>query len=118
MQLVRDIGFATAFSFKYSRRPGTPAAALRGQVAEDVKSARLQELQALLANLQHAFDDSQIGRILPVLFEKPGRRDGQLVGRTPYLQPVHVDAPTTMIGRLAPVRVERRTANSLHGTLA
>jgi tRNA-2-methylthio-N6-dimethylallyladenosine synthase len=118
MQLVRDVGFATAFSFKYSRRPGTPAAALRGQVAEDVKSARLQELQALLANRQHEFDDSQIGRILPELFEKPGRRDGQLVGRTPYLQPVHVDAPTTMIGRLAPVRVERRTANSLHGTLA
>jgi tRNA-2-methylthio-N6-dimethylallyladenosine synthase len=117
MQLVRDVGFATAFSFKYSRRPGTPAAALRGQVAEDVKSARLQELQALLANRQHEFDDSQIGRILPVLFEKPGRRDGQLVGRTPYLQPVHVNAPATMIGRLASVRIERRTANSLHGTL-
>jgi tRNA-2-methylthio-N6-dimethylallyladenosine synthase len=114
---VREIGFATAFSFKYSRRPGTPAAALRKQVAEDVKSARLEALQDLIARQQHAFDDRQIGRTLPALFEKPGRKAGQLVGRTPYLQPVHVDGQPTLIGSLASVRVERRTANSLHGTL-
>ncbi len=117
MQLVREIGFATAFSFKYSRRPGTPAAALRKQVAEDVKSARLEALQDLIARQQHAFDDRQIGRTLPALFEKPGRKAGQLVGRTPYLQPVHVDGQPTLIGSLASVRIERRTANSLHGTL-
>jgi len=116
MQLVRDVGFATAFSFKYSKRPGTPAAALRKQVAEDVKSARLEALQALLTRQQHAFDDSQIGRTLPVLFEKPGRDEGQLVGRTPYLQPVHVQMPADMIGRIADIRIERRTANSLHGS--
>ena len=103
LQLVRDVGFATAFSFKYSKRPGTPAAALRSQ--------------ALLGRQQHDFDDGQIGRTLPVLFEKPGRKTGQLVGRTPYLQPVHVEAPSAMIGQLASVRVERRTANSLHGSL-
>jgi tRNA-2-methylthio-N6-dimethylallyladenosine synthase len=118
MQLVRDVGFATAFSFKYSKRPGTPAAALKKQVAEDVKSARLDALQALLARQQHDFDDAQIGRTLPVLFEKPGRDEGQLVGRTPYLQPVHVQAPVGMIGKVLSVHVERRTANSLHGTLA
>jgi tRNA-2-methylthio-N6-dimethylallyladenosine synthase len=118
MQLVRDVGFATAFSFKYSKRPGTPAAALKKQVAEDVKSARLDALQALLARQQHDFDDAQIGRTLPVLFEKPGRDEGQLVGRTPYLQPVHVQAPAGMIGKVLSVHVERRTANSLHGTLA
>ena len=118
MQLVRDIGFAAAFSFKYSKRPGTPAAALRGQVAEDVKAARLDALQALIASQQHAFDDARIGHTLPVLFEKPGRDGGQLVGRTPYLQPVHVQAPGAMIGQTASVKIERRTANSLHGTLA
>jgi tRNA-2-methylthio-N6-dimethylallyladenosine synthase len=118
MRLVRDIGFATAFSFKYSRRPGTPAAALKKQVAEDVKDARLAALQALIASQQHAFDDAKIGQVLPVLFEKSGRDDGQLVGRTPYLQPVHVQAPPAMIGKTMPVTIERRTANSLHGTLA
>jgi tRNA-2-methylthio-N6-dimethylallyladenosine synthase len=118
MQLVRDVGFATAFSFKYSKRPGTPAAALKKQVAEDVKSARLEALQALLTRQQHDFDDAQIGRVLPVLFEKPGRDDGQLVGRTPHMQPVHVQAPGATIGKVLPVRVERRTANSLHGVLA
>jgi tRNA-2-methylthio-N6-dimethylallyladenosine synthase len=118
MQLIRDVGFATAFSFKYSKRPGTPAAALKKQVAEDVKSARLESLQALLTRQQHDFDDAQIGRVLPVLFEKPGRDDGQLVGRTPYMQPVHVQAPGTAIGKVLAVRVERRTANSLHGVLA
>jgi tRNA-2-methylthio-N6-dimethylallyladenosine synthase len=118
MQLIRDVGFATAFSFKYSKRPGTPAAALKKQVAEDVKSARLESLQALLTRQQHDFDDAQIGRVLPVLFEKPGRDDGQLVGRTPYMQPVHVQAPRAAIGKVLAVRVERRTANSLHGVLA
>jgi tRNA-2-methylthio-N6-dimethylallyladenosine synthase len=118
MQLVRDVGFATAFSFKYSKRPGTPAAALKKQVAEDVKSARLDALQALLTRQQHDFDDARIGHVVPVLFEKAGRDQGQLVGRTPYLQPVHVQAPVAAIGTVRDVRVTRRTANSLHGALA
>ncbi len=118
LQLVRDIGYATAFSFKYSKRPGTPASTLRKQVPEEVKAARLDVLQKLLLQQQYAFDDSQIGKALPVLFEKPARDKGQLMGRTPYLQPVHVHADAQMIGGVAQVRIERRTANSLHGVVA
>jgi tRNA-2-methylthio-N6-dimethylallyladenosine synthase len=118
MTLVRDIGYATAFSFKYSKRPGTPAAALRKQIPEDVKCARLAALQKLLLDQQYAFDDSQIGRTVAVLFEKPARDAGQLMGRTPYMQPVHVTAETSRLGQVADVRITRRTANSLHGVLA
>jgi tRNA-2-methylthio-N6-dimethylallyladenosine synthase len=118
MSLVRDIGYATAFSFKYSRRPGTPASTMRKQVAEDVKAARLDALQKLLLSQQYAFDDSQIGKILPVLFEKVAREPGQIMGRTPYLQPVHVKTDAARIGQVASVKIERRTANSLHGVLA
>jgi tRNA-2-methylthio-N6-dimethylallyladenosine synthase len=118
LQLVSDIGYATAFSFKYSKRPGTPASTMRKQIAEDVKAARLDALQKLLLKQQYAFDDSQIGKVLPVLFEKCARDQGQLMGRTPYLQPVHVHADNALIGQVADVRIERRTANSLHGVLA
>jgi len=118
LKLVRDIGYATAFSFKYSRRPGTPASTMRKQIPEDVKAARLDMLQKLLLSQQYAFDDSQIGKTVPVLFEKRARDEGQLMGRTPYLQPVHVHADSALIGQVAQVRIERRTANSLHGMLA
>ena len=118
LKLVRDTGFATAFSFKYSKRPGTPASTMGKQVPEDVKTARLAELQKLLLAQQYAFDDAQIGRTLPVLFEKNGQRPGQLMGRTPYLQPVHVSAGAELIGQVLDVAVTRRTANSLHGALA
>jgi tRNA-2-methylthio-N6-dimethylallyladenosine synthase len=118
LQLVRDIGYATAFSFKYSKRPGTPASTMRKQVAEDVKTARLDALQKLLLSQQYAFDDTQIGKTVPVLFEKPARDAGQLMGRTPYLQPVHVTVGASRIGRIADVTITRRTANSLHGVLA
>jgi tRNA-2-methylthio-N6-dimethylallyladenosine synthase len=87
------------------------------QVSEKVKAERLAALQALLLAQQHAFDDAQIGTTLPVLLEKPGREDGQIMGRTPYLQPVHVAAPAARIGRLARVRITARTANSLHGEM-
>jgi len=116
--LVRDIGYATAFSFKYSKRPGTPASTMRKQIPEDVKAARLDVLQKLLLSQQYAFDDSQVGKVLPVLFEKTARETGQIMGRTPYLQPVHVKTDAARIGHVADVRIERRTANSLHGVLA
>ncbi len=115
LRLVRDIGYATAFSFKYSKRPGTPASTLRKQIPEDVKTARLNELQKLLLAQQYAFDDSQIGKTLPVLFEKKARGASQLMGRTPFLQPVHVEADSAWIGRVAQVKITHRTANSLHG---
>src|SRR5882757_6782038 len=116
--LVRDIGYATAFSFKYSKRPGTPASTMRKQIPEGVKAARLDVLQKLLLKQQYAFDDSQIGSQVPVLFEKVGRDAGQIMGRTPYSQPVHVQASADLIGSVADVKITRRTANSLHGTLA
>ena len=118
LQLVRDVGYATAFSFKYSKRPGTPAASLRKQVSEEVKTARLEALQKLLLSQQYTFDDSMIGKVLPVLFEKSARDAGQIMGRTPYSQPVHVQAATDLIGTVAHVKIGRRTANSLHGVLA
>ncbi|NWH09145.1 MAG: tRNA (N6-isopentenyl adenosine(37)-C2)-methylthiotransferase MiaB [Alphaproteobacteria bacterium] len=118
LRLVEEIGYAQAYSFKYSRRPGTPAAASAAQVPEEEKSARLTVLQDLLARQQRAFLESLLGRTLPVLFEHAGRHEGQLVGRSPYLQPVHVSAPSALCGRIAQVRIERADTNSLAGTLA
>ena len=118
LRLIRDIGYAQqCFSFKYSPRPGTPAAAQKKQVAENVKSARLEVLQKLLLTQQDDANNAALGRTLDVLFEKPGRGAGQIVGRTPYLQPVHVAAPASLIGAIHPVRIEALTANSLKGSL-
>ena len=117
LQLVREVGYASAFSFKYSRRPGTPAAAMPDQVAEAVKDERLARLQALLEEQQAAFNAAQVGRVLPVLFEKPGRHPGQITGRSPYLQAVHATAPDRLIGEIVPVRIESAARNSLAGVL-
>ena len=117
LQLVRDIEYAQCFSFKYSARPGTPAAAARKQIAETVKTARLDRLQKLLLAQQDAANLAIMGKTLDVLFEKPGRNPGQIVGRTPYLQPVHVEAPASLIGSIRPVRIEALTSNSLKGSL-
>jgi tRNA-2-methylthio-N6-dimethylallyladenosine synthase len=117
LQLVREVGYASAFSFKYSRRPGTPAAAMPGQVAEEVKEERLARLQALLEEQQQAFNARQTGRVLPVLFEKAGRHPGQIVGRSPYLQAVHVAAPDRLIGEIVAVHIESSARNSLAGVL-
>ena len=89
--LVREVGYASAFSFKYSARPGTPAAASARQIPDAVKDERLQLLQGLLTEQQNAFNHTCAGRVFSVLFEKPGRKPGQAVGRSPYLQPVHAD---------------------------
>ncbi len=118
MALVREVGYAQAFSFKYSPRPGTPAAAARKQLPDGVKSSRLQALQALLAEQQHAFGKSCEGLTMPVLVEKRGRKPGQGVGRSPYLQPVHVDDAEHLIGTIAEVRIEHALTNSLAGSLA
>ena len=90
MRLVEDVGYAQAFSFKYSPRPGTPGATMEGAVSEEVKSERLAELQALLSAQQASFNQSCLGRDMSVLFEKQGRHPGQIVGRSPHLQAVHV----------------------------
>jgi tRNA-2-methylthio-N6-dimethylallyladenosine synthase len=117
LDLVRRVGFAQAFSFKYSRRPGTPAAGAPLQVAEPVKDARLQTLLAVLREHQAAFNERSRGLVLPVLFTGPGRRPGQLSGRSPYLQPVHVEAPISLVGHVAPVTIVDGRPNSLAGTL-
>jgi tRNA-2-methylthio-N6-dimethylallyladenosine synthase len=117
LALVRQVGYASAFSFKYSRRPGTPAAGLTKQVDESVKEDRLARLQALLNAQQRAFNAACVGREMPVLFERPGRHLGQLIGRSPYLQAVHCLAPADLVGRIAPVRLTSAAANSLAGEL-
>ncbi|MFT8931501.1 tRNA (N6-isopentenyl adenosine(37)-C2)-methylthiotransferase MiaB [Acetobacter syzygii] len=117
MQLVRDVGFALAYSFKYSQRPGTPAAGAPLQVPEDVKDARLQALQKLLREQQDAFNASMVGKTVPVLFTSKGRKPGQIAGRSPWLQPVHVIGPDHLIGQELPVRITERLTNSLGGLL-
>jgi len=117
LALVREVNHATAFSFKYSRRPGTPAAAMPGQVAEAVKDERLARLNALLDEQARAFNAAQVGKVLPVLFERPGRHPGQLIGRSPYLQAVHATAPDRLIGQIVPVRIEAAARMSLGGAL-
>jgi len=114
LELVAEIGFAQAYSFKYSPRPGTPAAA-EPQLPGEVKSERLAALQALLQKQQRAFNEATIGATVPVLFEKPGRHSGQLVGRSPYLQPVHADLAADRIGDILPVRIVGLRTNSLTG---
>jgi tRNA-2-methylthio-N6-dimethylallyladenosine synthase len=118
LALVDTVGYAGAFSFKYSPRPGTPAADMPDQVSETVKSERLYRLQDAIDRRQAAFAAQCRGRTFDVLFEKPGRHPGQIVGRSPYLQPVVVTAPTGMIGEIAAVTVTEASANSLLGTLA
>jgi tRNA-2-methylthio-N6-dimethylallyladenosine synthase len=112
MQLVRDIGFAAAYSFKYSPRPGTPAAGMLAQINEDVASERLARLQTLLFDQQRSFNDAQIGRVLPVLVSGKGRMPGQMYGRSPYLQAVHFAGPARM-GDTIDVRVIGASQNSL-----
>ena len=113
--LVRDVGYAQAYSFKFSARPGTPAAADPLQVPEAAKSERLARLQELLNGQQQAFNRGCVGKRLPVLFERPGKRDGQLVGRSPYMQAVHAEAGAAGIGDLAEVEILAAGPNSLSG---
>jgi tRNA-2-methylthio-N6-dimethylallyladenosine synthase len=117
LALVRDVGFAQAYSFKYSPRPGTPAAGAPGQVPEAEKDRRLAELQSLLRAQQARFNADCVGLSLPVLFTGPGRHPGQIAGRSPFLQPVHVSGPSDLIGREMSVQIAAALPNSLSGTL-
>jgi len=113
LDLVREVGYAQAFSFKYSPRPGTPGAEMGGHVAEDVKDERLQRLQALINEQQHRFLESRVGMVFDTLIEKPGRRPGQILGRSPWLQPVILDEAAGQIGDIIDVRITRAGQASL-----
>ena len=117
MALVERTNFALAYSFKYSRRPGTPGATMPNQLKESVKDERLHQLQALLWQQQTAFNESKIGQTVDVLFDKAGRKPGQIMGKSPWLQSVHVMAPERLIGHTLPVRITAATQNSLTGEL-
>ena len=115
LSLVREVEYIQAFSFKYSRRPGTPAAVMPGQVEEKVKKERLDILQNLLFDYQTKFNESCIGKVFEVLFEQKGRHKGQLIGRTPYMQNLHAKADKNMLNNIVEVRVTGATTNSLSG---
>jgi len=114
LALVGEVFYASAYSFKYSPRPGTPAGDLKGQVEEVIKNERLQRLQALLAEQQRQFLRSKIGTYCDVLLERAGRHDGQMIGRSPWLLPVAVET-TAHIGTMLPVRLEKAESNSFIG---
>jgi tRNA-2-methylthio-N6-dimethylallyladenosine synthase len=119
LRLIDEVGFTTAFTFKYSPRPGTPAAEMDDQIPEEVKASRLEELQSLINRHHERFQQACIGRTFDVLFEKPGKLDGQVTGRSPYLQPVQVMGPLALIGNIAPVTItgNRTDAKSLFGVM-
>ena len=116
MSLVAEVFYGQAYSFKYSARPGTPAAEREG-VGEDVKDDRLQELQALLTRQQRAAQDAMVGREVKVLFEKPGRLPGQMVGKSEHLHAVHVQSESIERGEILPVKIVSSNSNSLSGRI-
>jgi tRNA-2-methylthio-N6-dimethylallyladenosine synthase len=117
LRLLDDAGHIAAFSFKYSPRPGTPAAGLADQVPEEMKTERLLRLQQRIAARQSEFLRSRVGIVADILFERPGRYSGQIVGRSPWLQPVHVEGSAGLIGAIRRVRIEGSGTNSLFGSL-
>ena len=117
LALVREVGFASSYAFKYSARPGTPAAELADQIDEATKAERLAELFALLEEQRLAFNRRLIGRRLDVVFDKPGRRPGQIIGRSPYMQSVYAEGDLSLIGAMASVEIVGVGPNSLIGRL-
>ncbi|AJE46032.1 tRNA (N6-isopentenyl adenosine(37)-C2)-methylthiotransferase MiaB [Celeribacter indicus] len=118
MALVREVGYASAFSFKYSPRPGTPAAEKGDRMVDpEVASERLHRLQALITEQQRAFQDAMVGREVSVLFEKPGRMPGQMVGKSDYLHAVHVTGAEVAVGDIRRVRIIGSGPNSLGGEI-
>ncbi len=117
LDLARLVGYASSFAFKYSARPGTPAAEMDGHVEEAIKAGRLARLQALLEEQRQAFNHACVGRRLDVLFEKPGRHEGQIMGRSPYMQAVHAEGRLSLLGVMASVEIIDVEPNSLRGRI-
>ena len=117
LALIRAVGFASTFSFKYSPRPGTPGAEREDQITDEIMRERLAILQALVETQRQAFNAATVGRVVDVLFEKPGRHDGQIAGKSPYMQPVHVFGPPELVGRVLPAKITAAGSNSLSGEI-
>ena len=117
MDLIRRVSFVSTYSFKYSARPGTPAANMRNLIRDDIASDRLARLQALINEQQIAFNKESAGKTMSVLFDRKGKKPGQLIGRSPYNQSVFADAPQSMMNTLADVFIEEGFDNSLQGRL-
>ena len=115
LDVVNKVKYIQAFSFKYSRRPGTPAAIMENQIEEKVKKERLDILQTLLFDYQDKFNKSCVGKTMPVLFEQKGRHKGQLIGRTPYMQNLHIETKGDNMNKIIDVVVTDATTNSLSG---
>lgn len=115
LDIVNQVKFIQAFSFKYSRRAGTPAAVMKNQVEEKVKKERLNILQDLLFSYQRKFNEASVGKVMPVLFETKGRHAGQLIGRTPYMQNLHAELGKEFLNKIVNVKVTEATTNSLSG---
>ena len=116
ISLIKNVEYGQAFSFKYSTRPGTPAAE-RAQVSEEVKTSRLHALQNLIKEQQKSIQDKMVDRTVQVLFERKGRFDNQLVGKSEYLHAVNVTDPTISVGELKKVNITKSNANSLGGSI-
>jgi tRNA-2-methylthio-N6-dimethylallyladenosine synthase len=117
MALARAVGYASCYSFKYSPRPGTPGASMAGIVPENIKDKRLQELQALLFEQQTSFNGTSVGKTMPILFDRKGQKDGQLLGKTPWMQSVYVDAHERLFGHIVDVQIEKAFQNGMAGTI-
>jgi tRNA-2-methylthio-N6-dimethylallyladenosine synthase len=117
LSLIREVGFAQAYSFKYSPRPGTPATNLNDQILESVKEDRLERLHECLAPLVKKFNASFIDQIIPVLFDRPGRRPGQMIGRTPHMQSVFADIPSDRMNSIQNIHIVESNPNSLKGKI-
>ena len=117
MELVKKVGYASCYSFKYSPRPGTPGAAMGGIVPEKVKDTRLQELQALLFEQQKTYNASFVNKTVPVLFDRRGHKPGQLLGKSPYNQSVYVDAPERLFGQTVDIHIDKTFQNGMAGSV-
>ena len=115
LNLVKEVNYCQAYSFKYSRRPGTPGSVLKGQVAENIKDERLFQLQNILNEQQLNFNSRFIGKSFDVLLERIGKKDNQLVGKSPYMQAVHVKTNNYKIGDIVKINILRADKNSLEG---
>ncbi|MBY0500760.1 MAG: tRNA (N6-isopentenyl adenosine(37)-C2)-methylthiotransferase MiaB [Alphaproteobacteria bacterium] len=117
LELVREVQFAQAYSFKYSPRHGTPGALMENQISEEVKVERLAHLQKLLSEQQQAFNDLSVGQTMPVLLDRKGKKDEQFLGKTPYMQSVYVNASPRLLGQCVDVVIEKAFSNSLTGSI-